>query len=142
MAGTVFFEAAKDSNIKKVLKAAEEDSRQGMRDHFEQFKGRKGCLLSSLWQDESGLYNSVLKKCPPEVRSRLAAALSDTTISASGSGLAAGFLAFGPRDFVLPLLGRLRNELAKSLVPDLAARSDAFTWVVDFPLFVIGKQLC
>lgn len=55
------------------------------------------------------------------------------------SAAGAGFLAFGPRDFVLPLLGRLRNVLATKLIPDLAARGDAFTWVVDFPLFVIGK---
>jgi aspartyl-tRNA synthetase len=136
MAGTLMFEAATSdlAATKKALKDAEEDTRLGMRDHLEQFRNSHGCLLSSLLRHSGGsLHNSVLKKCPPETAAQLA-----TTLCATSSGAAGGFLAFGPRKFVLPLLGRLRNTLARALVPDLDTRGDSFAWVVDFPLFLIG----
>ena len=140
MAGAVLFEAANHHlpTTKKMLKEAEQEVRQGMADHLKTFTSQHhGCLLSSLLIDpNSGLSCSVVKKCPPEVGLQLAAALSES--EAGGVAASAGFLAFGPRAFVLPLLGRMRNVLARSLVPDLAARGDSFTWVLDFPLFVIG----
>jgi aspartyl-tRNA synthetase len=138
MAGALIFEAPTGdlAATKKALKDAEEDTRLGMRDHLEQFCNSHGCLFSSLLRDSGGsLHNSVLKKCPMETAAQLSAALSATGTS---SGAAGGFLAFGPRKFVLPLLGRLRNTLARSLVPDLDTRGDSFAWVVDFPLFLIG----
>jgi hypothetical protein len=138
MAGALMFDAPTGdlAATKKALKDAEEDTRLGMRDHLEQFRNSHGCLFSSLLRDSGGsLHNSVLKKCPPETAAQLSAALSDT----ASSGAAGGFLAFGPRQFVLPLLGRLRNTLARSLVPDLDTRGDSFAWVVDFPLFLIGS---
>ena len=141
MAGAVVFEAVSDlAATRKVLKEAEEDTRLGMRDHLNRFRGQQGCLFSPLLLHHShGLQNSVVKKCPPEVGVELEAALRRHPSWGSGAAAAAGFLALGPRAFVLPLLGRLRNVLARSQVPDLDVRSDSFTWVVDFPLFIIGR---
>jgi aspartyl-tRNA synthetase len=139
MAGAVIFDALDDaSKTKKLLKDAEQEVRQGMADHLKRYHDQQhGCILSSLTLDPNGhIRNSVVKKCSPEVGRQLAAACA----GGAGSAAAVGFLALGPRDFVLPLLGRLRKVLARSLVPDLATRGDSFTWVLDFPLFVIGKE--
>jgi aspartyl-tRNA synthetase len=137
MAGAVLFDALDNdaASTKKLLKDAEQEVRLGMADHLKRFQ-QSGSILSSLTIDANNrIQNSVVKKCSPDVGRQLAAACA----SSAGSA-AVGFLAFGPRHFVLPLLGRMRNVLARSLVPDLAARADSFTWVLDFPLFVIGKK--
>ena len=48
-----------------------------------------------------------------------------------------GFIVCGDKESVLPILGKLRNLLAKEMIPDLEERPDKFLWVVDFPLFLM-----
>merc|ERR1719429_1054343 len=72
--------------------------------------------------------NSVLKKCNDETRSRLANTVKNHQI---------GFIVCGDKNSVLPVLGRIRLELAKVLIHDLVDRADKFLWVLDFPLFIV-----
>jgi len=46
---------------------------------------------------------------------------------------------FGPKEFVLPVLGKLRLLLGAALIPDLESREDQLLWVVDFPLFTMEE---
>ena len=70
---------------------------------------------------------SLAKKLTAESRAALAAA--------AGEGMV-GVVVAGRSCVAASVLGRARNLLAEALLPDLAARPHAFTWVIDFPLFL------
>jgi len=61
---------------------------------------------------------------------------TDSVAASLGTHSVAGFLVGGGRETVLSILGRVRNILARSLVPGLPTRPHSLLWVVDFPLFL------
>jgi len=71
-----------------------------------------------------------LKKCNEETKNAVVEQVGGNKI---------GFLVCGQKETILPVLGRFRTHLAKTMLPDLDDRPNKFLWVVDFPLFVFEE---
>ena len=129
--GGIFFDAPDSSCLKKV----EKETRLAVSDLLKECKERQEPLLISSYSDlDSETVCSLLRKCD--------GAVTQAVREAGGEGKV-GFLVAGEESSVLPVLGRLRVELARDLIPDLGEREEKFVWVVDFPLFVMEEgKLC
>jgi len=114
-------------DVNKVLKSVEKESKLQLKDHLERFSQEKLGIVSSVVVANGELRNSVVKKCNPEVKNRL--------LSQLGVENGLGFIVFGPKDYVLPILGKQRLLLGRELIDDLKDRPDEMLWVLDFPLF-------
>ena len=127
LVGGIFFEA----DSPNCLKSVEKEVKLIMADHIKDCKERNlPLIISSAHKKNGNVENSLLKKCSAATLEKVAQQVPETT---------AGFLVAGAREAALPVLGRLRTQLARELVPDLDTREDKFLWVVDFPLFVMEE---
>jgi len=125
--GGIFFSAPDSSCLKKV----EKETRLAVSDLLKECKEKEEPLLISSYSSlESQTACSLLRKCDGAV---------SRAVSEAGGGDQVGFLVAGEESSVLPVLGRLRAQLARELLPDLAERPHKFVWVVDFPLFVMEE---
>jgi len=127
MAAYVVFDTD-NQNKKKLIKDIEAESKMNLKHHLESFPSADLKIISPLIVEKGEVGNSVLKKCSAEVVAKLSSKI--------GLESGAGFLVFGPKDFVLPVLGKLRSLLGRELIPDLTVRPNELVWVLDFPLFV------
>lgn len=122
--GGVFF----PSTDLKAARRVEKEVRAMFADQLEA-EGREGeAVITSATSTLGGeVAGSLARKLGTGSRTALAAA--------AGEGMV-GVVVAGRSGAAAPVLGRARSLLAEVLVPDLAARPHAFTWVVDFPLFL------
>jgi len=127
MVGGVFFDA---ENV-KFLKSAEKDVKTALSDHLKEFSSQdKPIVIASFSNIDGKVVNSVLKKCNEETKNAVVEQVGGNKI---------GFLVCGQKETILPVLGRFRTHLAKTMLPDLDDRPNKFLWVVDFPLFVFEE---
>ena len=99
MAGILLFETD-DKNKNKLLKIAEKETRDQLQHLFLSFSNQPLNIVSPLSIDNGKLKNSVIRKCGQEVEDKLISFLNIRN--------GAGFIVFGPKDFVLPVLGKKR----------------------------------
>jgi len=124
MVGGVFFDAENN----KCLKSVEKEVKVALADHLKEHNQKDSPIVISSYSSFAGnLDNSILKKCNNETKSAVADAIGDNKV---------GFIVCGQKQAILPVFGRFRTQLAKTLLPDLDDRPNKFLWVVDFPLFV------
>jgi len=124
MVGGVFF----DAENAKLLKSVEKDVKKALSDHLKEHNHKNSPIVISSFSSIGGsIDNSILKKCKDTTKNAAAELIGENKI---------GFLVCGQKEAILPILGRFRTQLAKSLLPDLEERPNKFLWVVDFPLFV------
>ena len=127
MVGGVFFDA-KNANC---LKPTEKEVRLALADHLKEFSSQSSPIVISSFSNLDGkVSNSILKKCNLATRTSVAEQIGENKV---------GFLVCGQKESILPILGRFRTQLAKTLIPDLTNRPNKFLWVVDFPLFVFEE---
>jgi len=127
MVGGVFF----DAENAKFLKSAEKDVKTALADHLKEFSSQeKPIVIASFSNIDGKVVNSVLKKCNEETKNAVVEQVGGNKI---------GFLVCGQKETILPVLGRFRTHLAKTMLPDLDDRPNKFLWVVDFPLFVFEE---
>merc|ERR1712192_17057 len=93
----------------------------------EQKKNKDPVVISSLHTLDAQPVSTVLKKCDANTCTAVAEAVGRGRL---------GFVVACKRSLALPVLGRLRNALAKELIPDLGARPHSLLWVIDFPMFL------
>jgi len=109
----------------KALKSIEKELK---RTFSCQLKDNEYPLLITPFSHHNGeISNSLLKKCNSETRFKVGRFLPPGDV---------GFLVFGHKETVLPVLGKARTLLADSFVPDIDSLPDKFLWVIDFPLFL------
>jgi len=126
--GGIFFDASDSSCLKKV----EKEARLALSDLLSDCKRRQESLLISPYSSLGGeTESSLLRKCGGKVASSVRELTGQDKV---------GFLVAGEENSVLAVLGRLRVQLAKELLPDLAQSPHKFLWVVDFPLFLSGPD--
>ena len=126
----VFFDVTENSEA-KVLKSVDKDIKVILADHFKDCKARNSPIIVSAFNKTGNKVDcSVLKKCNEDTVQRVTGSVDDNQL---------GFLVCGDKDDVLPVLGRIRIEMAKEMIKDLDSRPDKFLWVVDFPLFVMEE---
>jgi len=113
---------------KQLLKEVEKESSLWLASHKESFPTDTKTIISPLVVEATNIKNSLLSKCSTKTVEAMKSELN----TADG----VGFLVFGPRDFVLPVLGKQRTLLGKRLIHDLDGRENRWLWVLDFPLFV------
>merc|ERR1719427_935318 len=124
MVGGVFF----DAENAKLLKSVEKDVKKALSDHLKEHNHKNSPIVISSFSSLGGsIDNSILKKCKDATKNAAAELIGENKV---------GFLVCGQKEAILPILGRFRTQLAKSLLPDLEKRPNKFLWVVDFPLFV------
>jgi len=124
MVGGVFF----DAENAKLLKSVEKDVKKALSDHLKEHNHKNSPIVISSFSSIGGsIDNSILKKCKDTTKNAAAELIGENKV---------GFLVCGQKEAILPILGRFRTQLAKSLLPDLEERPNKFLWVVDFPLFV------
>ena len=124
LVGGIFFSATDTSCLKQV----EKEARLAVSHILSDCKERQETLVISSYSNlGEETVNSVLKKCAGGVSSAVREAVGEGKV---------GFLVCGEERAVLPVLGRLRLELARALLPDLRERPSKFVWIVDFPLFL------
>merc|ERR1719510_111424 len=124
LVAVIFFSATSTSCLKQV----EREARMGVSDILSDCKERQQPLVISSFSNLGGeTVNSVLKKCVGGVSSAVSQVVGEDKV---------GFLVSGEENSVLPVLGRLRLELARALLPDLRERPSKFVWIIDFPLFL------
>eukprot|EP00088_Acartia_fossae_P029042 TRINITY_DN2983_c0_g1_i5.p1 TRINITY_DN2983_c0_g1~~TRINITY_DN2983_c0_g1_i5.p1 ORF type:complete len:660 (-),score=122.70 TRINITY_DN2983_c0_g1_i5:187-2166(-) len=129
IAAMITFEADDSQNPNKIIKTVDKESKKSLKDHLSFYSSSTLKIMSPVViQNGQIVNNGVLKKCSEEVRINIEKELR------CKDGI--GFLAFGPKDFVLPVLGKQRTLLAKYLLPDLNSREQKMFWVIDFPLFL------
>jgi len=127
MVGGVFFDA-KNANC---LKPTEKEVRLALADHLKEHSSQECPIVISSFSNLNGkISNSILKKCNEATRTTIAEQIGENKV---------GFLVCGQKESILPILGRFRTQLAKTLIPDLDDRPNKFLWVVDFPLFVFEE---
>ena len=129
--GGIFFSATSSSCLKQV----ERDTRLAVSDILADCKKRGESLVISSYSNLGGqTANSLLRKCDDGVSSAVREVVGEEKV---------GFLVTGEENSVLAVLGRLRVELARAVVPDLSERPSKFVWIIDFPLFLseAGGQL-
>jgi len=131
IAAIVMFHTGVDVKKKAVVKRLERESRIQLQDHVKEFASYPLNIISPVVVEEGSINNSLLKKCDPNLHQELAERIE------LKSGI--GFLVVGHRDFVLPVLGKQRNLLARELLTDLDQRPDQMFWVIDFPLVVMEE---
>eukprot|EP00092_Neocalanus_flemingeri_P032647 GFUD01035512.1.p1 GENE.GFUD01035512.1~~GFUD01035512.1.p1 ORF type:complete len:610 (-),score=148.35 GFUD01035512.1:82-1911(-) len=124
MVGGVFFDAENAQFIKSI----EKDVKTALADHLKEHNHANSPIVISSFSSVGGrIENSILKKCNGATKNSAAEQIGENKI---------GFLVCGQKDAILPILGRFRNELAKTQLSDLDERPNKFLWIVDFPLFV------
>lgn len=128
--GSILFECDSDTKeSKKLIKKISEEANQALKDHIKFYSSAELKIISPIvFQDGKIINNALLKKCDPHVKENLEKSLD------CKNGV--GYLAFGPKDFVLPVLGKYRSLLAKDIYTDLESREQNMFWVIDFPLFL------
>jgi len=128
--GSILFEYDCDTKeSKKLIKKISEEGNQALKDHIKFYSSAELKIISPIvFQDGKIINNALLKKCDPHVKENLEKSLD------CKNGV--GYLAFGPKDFVLPVLGKYRSLLAKDIYTDLESREQNMFWVIDFPLFL------
>lgn len=128
--GSILFECDSDTKeSKKLIKKISEEANQALKDHIKFYSSAELKIISPIvFQDGKIINNALLKKCDPHVKENLEKSLD------CKNGV--GYLAFGPKDFVLPVLGKYRSLLAKDIYKDLESREQNMFWVIDFPLFL------
>lgn len=99
MAGILLFETD-DKNKNKLLKIAEKETRDQLQHLFLSFSNQPLNIVSPLTIDNGKLKNSVIRKCGQQVEEKLKSFLNIRN--------GAGFIVFGSKDFVLPVLGKKR----------------------------------
>jgi len=124
MVGGVFF----DAESTKSLKSCEKEVRLALADHLKSCKSP--IVISPFSYLDGNINNSILKKCNDDTKEAVAEQIGKNKI---------GVLVCGEKELILPILGRFRTELAKTLILDLTDRPNKFLWVVDFPLFVFEE---
>jgi len=124
MVAGIFF----DAESAKSLKLIEKEVKSEVTDHLKEHEQKKNPLIISSFANIDGkVDNSIIKKCNMETQSAIIKEIGENKV---------GFLVCGEKASILPVLGRLRIHLSKSLINDLDDRPNKFLWVVDFPLFV------
>jgi aspartyl-tRNA synthetase len=128
--GSILFEGGCDTKeSKKLIKKISEEANQALKDHIKFYSSAELKIIPPIvFQDGKIINNALLKKCDPHVKENLEKSLD------CKNGV--GYLAFGPKDFVLPVLGKYRSLLAKDIYTDLESREQNMFWVIDFPLFL------
>jgi len=127
--GAVLFDSATEKSFHKILKSVENEVKKIFEDQLEECtKNNKPIIISSVSKKGGIINNTIIKKVNEDTRDRVDKIISDNKM---------GFIVCGDKEAVLPILGKLRNLLAKELIPDLEERPDKFLWVVDFPLFLM-----
>lgn len=127
--GAVLFDSATEKSFHKILKSVENEVKKIFEDQLEVCKkNNKPIIISSVSKKGGIINNTIIKKVNEDTRDRVDKIISDNKM---------GFIVCGDKEAVLPILGKLRNLLAKELIPDLEERPDKFLWVVDFPLFLM-----
>ena len=127
--GAVLFNSATEKVSHKILKSVENEVKKIFEDQLEECKkNNKPIIISSISKRGGIIQNTIIKKVNEDTRERMDKIIRDDKI---------GFIVCGDKEAVLPILGKLRNLLAKELIPDLEERPDKFLWVVDFPLFLM-----
>jgi len=116
---------------KQLLKQVQEESSLWLTSHRTSFSPDIATIISPLIVESGNIKNSILNKCTTNTME----AMRNVIDLEDG----VGFLVFGPRNFVLPVLGKKRSLLGKRLIDDLDIRENKWLWVVDFPLFVMEE---
>lgn len=125
MVGCVVFESEEEGM--KTLKNIQKQVAQETKDH----KNEKTIISPITISSTGDVSNSLLSKCHADV--------TELVLDALGGGVS-GFIVWGVKDRALPLLGRLRTNLAKEMLGDLSTLPHSLLWVVDFPLFLPGDD--
>lgn len=125
MVGCVVFES--EEGGMNTLKSLQKQVAQETKDH----KTEKAIISPITISSTGDVSNSLLNKCNAEMIKLVKDELGDSV---------SGFLVWGHKESALPLLGRLRINLAKEMVPDIAHLPHSLLWVVDFPLFLPGDD--
>jgi len=123
----IFFETDKTA-MKNILKKAQNETKKWIDQQKASICPDKITMVSPIVIETGTIKNSIISKCSEKTSQHLMNVLK------AQNGV--GFLVFGPRDFVLPVLGNLRTFLGKELITDLDSRRNKWLWVLDFPLFV------
>mgnify|MGYP007004158065 CR=1 FL=1 len=89
-----------DKKKNKLLKIVEKETRDQLQHLFLSFSNQPLNIVSPLSIDNGKLKNSVIRKCDQEVEDKLKSFINIRN--------GAGFIVFGPKDFVLPVLGKKR----------------------------------
>jgi len=127
--GAVLFNSSYEIGSPKILKSIENEVKKIFEDQLEECKkNNKPIIISSVSKKEGAVQNTIIKKVNEDTRARIDKIICDNDM---------GFIVCGDKEAVFPILGKLRNLLAKEFIPDLEERPDKFLWVVDFPLFLI-----
>ena len=127
--GAVLFDSSSGKASKKLLKSLENEVKLTFEDHLSDCKkNNKPIIISSVIKKAGTVQNTIIQKCKECTRVAFDKRISDNEM---------GFIVCGDKESVLPILGKLRNLLAKEMIPDLEERPDKFLWVVDFPLFLM-----
>ena len=127
--GAVLFNSSFEIGSPKILKSIENEVKKIFEDQLEECKkNNKPIIISSVSKKEGSVQNTIIKKVNEDTRDRIDQIICDNDM---------GFIVCGDKEAVLPILGKLRNLLAKESIPDLEERPDKFLWVVDFPLFLM-----
>ena len=127
--GAVLFNSSFEIGSPKILKSIENEVKKIFEDQLEECKkNNKPIIISYVSKKEGSVQNTIIKKVNEDTRARIDKIICDNDM---------GFIVCGDKEAVFPILGKLRNLLAKEFIPDLEERPDKFLWVVDFPLFLI-----
>jgi len=127
--GAVLFNSSFEIRSPKILKSIENEVKKIFEDQLEECKkNKKPIIISYVSKKEGSVQNTIIKKVNEDTRDRIDQIICDNDM---------GFIVCGDKEAVLPILGKLRNLLAKESIPDLEERPDKFLWVVDFPLFLM-----
>jgi len=117
-----------NGNDIKALKLVENELKNSFRDQVASAKEKQyPLIITSISHLNGDLSNSLLKKCNLKTVRKVGEKIVPGEV---------GMLVLGDREEVLPVLGKARNLLAESYVPDLGSLPDKFLWVLDFPLFL------
>jgi len=127
--GAVLFNSSFEIGSPKILKSIENEVKKIFEDQLEECKkNNKPIIISYVSKKQGSVQNTIIKKVNEDTRDRIDQIICDNDM---------GFIVCGDKEAVLPILGKLRNLLAKESIPDLEERPDKFLWVVDFPLFLM-----
>lgn len=124
MVAGIFFDAESAKSLKFIEKQVKSEVTAHLKEHEQK---NNPIIISSFAYINGKIDNSIIKKCNTETKSAIVKEVGENKV---------GFLVCGEKSSILPVLGRLRIHLAKSLIKDLDDRPNKFLWVVDFPLFV------
>jgi len=129
--GAVLFNSTFEKASSKILKSIENDIKKIFEDQLEECKkNNKTIIISSVSKKKGAVQNTIIKKVNADTKERVDKMICDNEM---------GFIVCGDKEAALPILGKLRNLLAKEFIPDLEERPDKFLWVVDFPLFLMEE---